>query len=112
MDGSETGFRAADFAMAIAAGIGSELIFLNVVGASTSEEENISADMVGSFEVLGIEALAKCEEKAWRNGLECEKLQVNGDPADEILMQVKKLECDCIVMGRMELNKGGEAPRR
>ena len=50
VDGSEAGFRAADFAMAIASGIRSELIFMNVVGASASEEEyNITADMVGYF---------------------------------------------------------------
>ena len=106
VDGSESGLKAADFAMAIASGIRSELIFLNVVGASTTESEyQISADMVGSFQVMGTEALAKCEEKAWRNGLECEKVQVFGDPAVEILINAKKLECDCIVIGRMGLTK-------
>jgi nucleotide-binding universal stress UspA family protein len=106
VDGSEAGFRAADFAMAIAAGIRSVLIFMNVVGASASEGEyNITADMVGSFQVLGMEALAKCEEKAWRNGLECQKLQVSGDPSEEILKNAKNLECDCIVVGRMGLGK-------
>jgi nucleotide-binding universal stress UspA family protein len=106
VDGSETGFRAADFAMAIASGIRSELIFMNVVGASASEGEyNITADMVGSFEVLGMEALAKCEEKAWRNGLVCEKLQMSGDPSEEILKTATNLECDCIVVGRMHFDR-------
>lgn len=86
VDGSEIGFRAAEFAIALSKGLGSRLIFANVIGASASEREyNISADMVGSFEVLGQEALAKCEERARNNGVQSEKIQLAGDPADEIL---------------------------
>lgn len=106
VDGSETGFRAADFAMALASKLGSKILFVNVVGVSTSEPNyGISADMVGSFEVLGSEALSKCADMAQRNGLQFETEELSGDPADEILRYAKRVNGDCIVIGRKGLGR-------
>lgn len=106
VDGSEVGFRAADFAMTIAAGVHSKLIFLNIVGASASEREyEITADMVGSFQMLGREALSRCEEKAKSLGLEYETIQSSGDPVDEILKQATATKSECIVMGHRSLSR-------
>ena len=106
VDGSEAGFRAADFAMTFASGIRSKLIFLNIVGASASEHDyEITADMVGSFETLGMESLSRCEDKAKRTGLQYEIVQASGDPVEEILKQSEATESDCIVMGRMPLSR-------
>jgi len=107
VDGSELGFKAADYAIALSKKLESRLIFLNVIGAEGSEKEyNISADMVGSFEVLGKEALAKCEERAQLAGVSSENLQLSGDPAEQILRQTDELDCDCIVIGDRELSRG------
>jgi nucleotide-binding universal stress UspA family protein len=106
VDGSEVGFRAADFAMSIAAGVHPKLIFLNIVGASASEREyEITADMVGSFQLLGKEALSKCDQKARGLGLECETIQRSGDPVDEILRLATATKPDCIVMGHRSLSR-------
>jgi nucleotide-binding universal stress UspA family protein len=107
VDGSELGDKAADYGIALAAKLQAKLVFLNVVGAEGSEPEyNISADMVGSFQVLGMEALDKSEERAAAAGVTSDKLQVSGDPAEQILSQVDQLECDCIVIGDRQLSRG------
>jgi nucleotide-binding universal stress UspA family protein len=106
VDGSETGYRAADFALGLASKLQCKVYFVNVVGASTSERNySITADMVGSFERLGIEALTKCKDKAEKHGLQFETVQLSGDPADEILRYAEKTKCDCIVMGRKGMGR-------
>ena len=104
VDGSEIGFKAAEYAISLAGKLQSRLIFLNVIGIDASEKEyNITADMVGSFETLGEDALNKCQEMAKRAGVQSEAQQVAGDPVEQILGRVAALGCDCIVMGRREL---------
>jgi nucleotide-binding universal stress UspA family protein len=106
VDGSEIGFKATGYAIALAVKLRSKLVLLNVVGALASEKEyNITADMAGSFELLGEESLAKAEEMAKKSGVTYEKIIADGDPADEIIRYAKELECDCIVIGRMGLTK-------
>jgi nucleotide-binding universal stress UspA family protein len=106
VDGSEAGYRAADFAIALCKGLGSKVYFAYVVGASTSEPNyKISADMVGSFEVLGTEVLSKCAAKAQKSQVIFEILQLEGEPADEILRSAEQNECDCIVMGRKGMSR-------
>jgi nucleotide-binding universal stress UspA family protein len=106
VDGSETGYRAADFALGLSSKLQCKVYFVNVVGASTSERNySITADMVGSFERLGIEALAKCKDKAEKYGLQFETAQLSGDPADEILRYAKETKCDCIIMGRKGMGR-------
>lgn len=106
VDGSEIGYRAADFALALAKKVGAKVFFANVIGASTSEKEyTISADMVGSFERLGMEALSKCEEKARNVGVKFETLELEGDPVQEILRSTKETHSDCIVIGRKGLGR-------
>jgi nucleotide-binding universal stress UspA family protein len=106
VDGSETAYKAADFALALASKLGCQVYFVNVVGAETSEKNyNITADMVGSFERLGIEALRKCRDKADERNVRSEIVQLSGDPADEILRFAIKTKCGCIVMGRKGMTK-------
>ena len=104
--GSETGYRAADFGMALAKKLGCKILFVNVVGASTSEPNyTISADMVGSFQVMGREALSRCADKARAHSILFETEQLSGDPADEIIRDAKETGCDCIVIGRKGLGR-------
>ena len=106
VDGSEIGYRAANFALSLAKKLDSKIYFVNVVGASTSQRNyKISADMVGSFERMGTEALSKCGEMATRLGVRFETLQLEGDPVDEILRSVKQTRSDCIVVGRRGLGR-------
>ena len=101
IDGSDDSYRAADFAIALAKKSGFKILFVSVVGASTSMKEyNITADMVGSFQVMEAEALEKCRGKALEYGLDAETLLLAGDPADEILKCSKESKSTCIVMGR------------
>jgi nucleotide-binding universal stress UspA family protein len=101
VDGSEVGFKAADFALALASKMDSQLFFVNVVGASAKEPSyRISADMVGSFETLGEEALRRCREKAGKYGVRFDTRKLEGEPVDEILKLAKETQCDCIVVGR------------
>lgn len=109
VDGSDVGFRAADFAIELAKKLESEVVFINVAGASSSERNyRITADMAGSFEELGSEALSKCELEAKKRGVKSTKLLVPGTPSDEILSNAKKVNCDCIVIGKTGLNKLGK----
>lgn len=106
VDGSEIGGRAADFAIKLAKKLDSKVFFVNVVGASTSERNyKITADMVGSFERMGTEALSRCREKAENLGVPYETLQLEGEPADEILRSAKQSHSDCIVVGRQGLGR-------
>ena len=109
VDGSDVGFRAADFAIELAKKLESEVVFINVAGASSSEANyRITADMAGSFEELGSEALSKCEQNAKNRGVKSTTLLVPGTPSDEILANAKKMNCDCIVIGKTGLKKLGK----
>ena len=106
VDGSEFGYKAADYAQLLAGKLNSNVIFLNVVGASAAEHEyNISADMVGSFQRMGQEALAKCEKKARAVGINFRTVQLEGDPVLNILDYAQKTSCDCIVVGKRGMGK-------
>lgn len=106
VDGSEVSQRAADFAIAIASKLQSEMLFVNVVGASTVEKNyRIPADMIGSLETMGSEMLSRCEKVAKEHGIQASTLEVDGEPAEEILDNAKKSNCDCIVMGKSGLGK-------
>jgi nucleotide-binding universal stress UspA family protein len=106
VDDSDGALRAADFAIALAAKLGSEVLFMNVVGASSSESAyQISADMVGSFEKMGLETLSKCEQDAKARGVQATTLLVFGTPSIEILLNAQKMKCDCIVMGKRGMSE-------
>ncbi|MDG6904755.1 MAG: universal stress protein [Nitrososphaerota archaeon] len=106
VDGSEGSLRAADFAVGLASKLESEMLFINVVGASTTQRDyRIPADMVGSFEAMGSEALSKCEEKAKENGVKATSLEVSGNPVEEILESSREAGCDCIILGKSGLGK-------
>ena len=106
VDGSEIGDRVADFAIMLAKKLDSKVFFVNVVGAATSEKNyKITADMVGSFERMGTEALSGCKEKAERFGVPFETIQLEGEPVDEILKSTKQTRSDCIVIGRSGLGR-------
>jgi nucleotide-binding universal stress UspA family protein len=106
VDGSEDGYRAAEYAIELAAKLQSTILFLYVAGASSAEPSySITADMAGSFERMGNEALSKCSEDAKKKGVTFETLLVPGDPVDEILKAAKKTNCDSIVVGKRGLSK-------
>ena len=51
------------------------------------------------------EALSECEKRAKQFGLEYVKVQVSGDPVEEILKRARAQKSDCIVMGHMSLDR-------
>jgi len=109
VDGSDVGFRAADFAIELAKKLESEILFINVAGASSAERDyRITADMAGSFERLGSETLSRCEQDAKNRGVQATTLLVSGAPSEEILENAKKMNCDCIVIGKTGLGKLGK----
>ncbi len=106
VDGSEDGYRAVDYAIELATKLRSAILFLYVAGASSAEHNySISADMVGAFEQIGTETLTKCSESAKKKGISFETLLVSGDPADEIVKNAKKYNCDSIVLGKRGQSK-------
>lgn len=106
VDGSDGSLRAAEFAVGLASKLESELLFINVVGASTTQRDyRIPADMVGSFETMGSEMLSKCEQDAKDLGVRAMSLEVSGNPVEEILENAREAGCDCIVLGKSGLGK-------
>ncbi len=106
VDGSDSGYRAADFAVGLAARLRSKLVILYVIGASTAESDyNIPADMVEAFEDLGREVLSKCEARARKSGAKSKSLLVSGDPVRQILKNAEKERVNCIVMGKRGLGR-------
>ena len=106
VDGSEDGYKAADYAVELASRLHSVILFLYVAGASSAERSyGITADMAGAFQQMGTEVLSKCSESARKSGVAFETLLVPGDPADEILKNAKKMNCDSIVIGKRGLSK-------
>ena len=106
VDGSDGGYRAADFAIGLAAKLGSELLILYVIGASSADPDyRIPADMVEAFEDMGKEVLAKCEARAKSSSTKFNGILVTGDPVSEILRQAEEKRADCIVMGKRGLGR-------
>ena len=106
VDGSEDGYKAADYAIELASKLRSVILFFFVAGASSAEHNySVTADMVGAFEQMGTETLSKCAESAKKKGVAFETLLVSGDPVDEILKNAEKMNCDSIVMGKRGQSK-------
>ncbi|MDG6923146.1 MAG: universal stress protein [Nitrososphaerota archaeon] len=106
VDGSDSGYRAADFGIGLAAKLGSEVLILYVIGASSADPDyRIPADMVEAFEDMGKEVLAKCEARAKSSGTKFNEILVTGDPVSEILRQAEDKRANCIVMGKRGLGR-------
>ncbi len=106
VDGSESGYRAADFAIALASRLQSELLFLYVIGASSADPNySIPANMVEGFEAMGKEAISRCESRSKDKNAKSKSSLVSGDPDQEILKNAEKENCDCIVMGKRGLGR-------
>lgn len=106
VDGSDSGYRAADFAIGLAAKLDAKLLVLYVIGASSADPNySIPANMVEAFEEMGKEVLATCEAKAKKSGAKSKSLLVSGDPVSEILRNSEKEKVDCIVMGKRGLGR-------
>ena len=106
VDGSESGYRAADFAVGLAARLESELLFFYVIGASSADPNySIPADMVEGFETMGKEVISKCETKAKERNARYKSMLVSGDPAQEILRGAERENCECIIIGKRGLGR-------
>ena len=106
VDGSESGYRAADFAVRLAVRLESELLFFYVIGASSADPNySIPANMVEGFEAMGKEIISKCEARAKVRNVKFKSTVVSGDPAQEILRTAEKENCDCIIIGKRGLGR-------
>lgn len=106
VDGSDSGYRAADFAIGLTTKLDAKLLVLYVIGASSADPNySIPADMVEAFEQMGKEVLSRCEGKAKSSGLKSKSLLVYGDPVSEILRNSQREKVDCIVMGKRGLGR-------
>jgi len=106
-DGSEDGYKAADYAIALAARLQSVILFLYVAGASSAEHNySISVDMALSnyWEQRHCPSVLKGLGKK----VSSLKLLVPGGPVDEILKNAESANCDSIVVGRRAQSEMGK----
>ncbi|MDH2900440.1 MAG: universal stress protein [archaeon] len=109
VDGSESAYRAADYALALAKKLDSIVYFVHVVDISPyplyKEDVSDYVEVEGSFEDRGNEILSNCMKKARSKNVEAESFLEVGDPSHQIVQFAIDKKCDCIVMGKRGLGK-------
>lgn len=109
VDGSESAYRAADYALELAKRLGSNVYFVHVVDVAPypTYKEDISdyVEAESSFEDRGKEILSNCMQKAKSKHVKAESFLEVGDPSHQIVQFAIDKKCDCIVMGKRGLGK-------
>jgi nucleotide-binding universal stress UspA family protein len=109
VDGSESSYRAIDFALALGKKLGSKVYFVHVVDVPPypfyKEDVSDLVELEGSFEDRGKEILSNCMLKARGKNVKAEPSLEIGDPSHEIVQFSIDKKCDCIVMGKRGLGK-------
>ncbi len=109
VDGSESSYRATDFALLLAKKLESKIYFLHVVDVAPypTYKEDVSdyVEVEGSFEDRGKEILSNCLQKAKKKRVRAESFLEVGDPSHEIVQFAVDRSCDCIIMGKRGLGQ-------
>jgi nucleotide-binding universal stress UspA family protein len=109
VDGSESAYRATDYALTLARKLGSTVYFVHVVDLTPypTYKEDVSdyIEIENSFEDRGNEILSNCMKKAKSKRVEAEPFLEVGDPSHEIVKFAIENKCDCIVMGKRGMGK-------
>lgn len=109
VDGSESSYRATDFAISLARKLGSKVYFVHVVDVAPypTYKEDVSeyVEVEGSFEDRGKEILSNCMQKAKSKHVGAQSFLEVGDPSHEIVQFGIDKHCDCIVMGKRGLGQ-------
>ncbi len=109
VDGSESAYRASDYALALAKKLGATVYFVHVVDVAPyplyKEDVSDYVEVESSFEDRGKEILSNCMQKARSKGVKAESFLEVGDPSHEIVQFAIDKKCDCVVMGKRGLGK-------
>ena len=101
VDGSEAALRAGEYSVRLAERLGAKLYALNVVNTHWTFVGGIHyGEAVRELTRTGREATAEIKALADQNGVECEELILEGDPARAIVRVAEEVEADCVVLGR------------
>jgi nucleotide-binding universal stress UspA family protein len=109
VDGSESAYRATDFALTLAKKLGSSVYFVHVVDVAPypmyKEDVSDYVEEESSFEDRGKEILSNCLQKAKSRKVKAKSFLAVGDPSHEIVQFGINNKCDCVVMGKRGLGK-------
>ena len=109
VDGSESAYRASDYALDLAKKLGATVYFVHVVDVAPyplyKEDVSDYVEVESSFEDRGKEILSNCMQKARSKGVKAESFLEVGDPSHEIVQFAIDKKCDCVVMGKRGLGK-------
>ncbi len=103
-DGSEHTKRAIDYGIETAKSTGAKLYAIYVIDTAAFASVPMNAaweSMYGLLKQEGNEATRYVAERAQDEGLEVERLTVEGNPAEEIIKYAEKNSVDLIVMGTL-----------
>lgn len=103
-DGSEYTKRAVDYAVDLAKNTEAKLYAIYVVDTAAFASIPMDAAWESMYELLkqeGDEATKYVSDVAQREGLEVDRLTVEGHPAEEIIKHAEKNSVDLIVMGTL-----------
>ncbi len=103
-DGSEYTKNAVEHGVDLAKNLGAKLYAIYVVDTAAFASIPMDAAWESMYELLkqeGDEATKYVEEKAQAEGLEVERLTVEGHPAEEIIKHADKNSVDLIIMGTL-----------
>jgi nucleotide-binding universal stress UspA family protein len=109
VDGSESAYRATDYALALAKKLNSTVYFVHVVDIAPyplyKEDVSDYVEVESSFEDRGNEILSNCMQKAKSKHVKAESFLEVGDPSHQLVQFAVDKKCDCIVMGKRGLGK-------
>ncbi|HLB72254.1 MAG: universal stress protein [Candidatus Methanoperedens sp.] len=103
-DGSEYTKKAIDYGVDLAKSLGAKLYAAYIVDTAAFASIPMDAaweSMYGLLRQEGDEATKYVEEKATSEGLEIERVTIEGHPAEEIIKYADKNSIDLIVMGTL-----------
>lgn len=104
-DGSEYSLYAANHAVYLAKLSGARLYALNVINADLAFRTGIHyAESKAEMERAGEEAVNKIKIVCEANGVECEPMIVEGQPAEAIVDVACRVNADCIVIGSIGMS--------
>ena len=100
-DGSAAALRAGGYAARLARRLGAKLYILNVVNIHWTFIGGVHyGEAVRELTRTGREATAEIKALADQDGVECEELIVEGDPARAIVGVAEEVDADCVLLGR------------
>ena len=106
IDGLDAALHAGEYALRLAKSLGAKLYVLNVVNIHWAFVGGVHyGEAVRELTQTGREATAEIKALADHDGIECEELIVEGDPAQAIARVAEEIEADCTLVGREKMSR-------